>query len=126
MFIRHLGDGVGVDAVEVDEPLFWNDFTVLSVKPTSVKPSINRVIGVADGGDDFSYCKGIGQGFKFLEEGNPVCAVVAFGFAHTLPPRTLRRVLNTFRGGVHYLLCILQGRLRAPNTFGFAYRCFGI
>ena len=55
MLIGHIGYGVGVGAVEVDEPEFWDYFCGLGLYGLQValaEPAIDGVIGVACGGDD--------------------------------------------------------------------------
>ena len=71
MFVGHLGDGVGVGAVEVDEPEFWNYFCGLGLDGLEValaEPAVNGVIGIACGDDDLRYGESIGDGFEFLLE----------------------------------------------------------
>ena len=71
MFIRHLGDGVGVGAVEVDEPGLWDYLCGLGLDGLEValaEPAVDGVIGVACGGDDLWDGEGIGDGFEFLFE----------------------------------------------------------
>ena len=69
MFIRHLGDGVGVGAVEVDKPEFWDDFCGLGLDGFQValaEPAVDGVISVACGGDDLWSGECIGDVFEFL------------------------------------------------------------
>ena len=71
MFIGHICDGVGVGAVEVDEPEFWDYFCCLGLDGLQValaEPAVDGVICIACGGDDLRYCESIGDGFKFLFE----------------------------------------------------------
>lgn len=71
MFIGHVGYGIGVGAVEVDEPEFWDDFCGLGLDGLEValaEPTIDGVIGVACGGDDLWNGECIGDRFKFLFE----------------------------------------------------------
>ena len=71
MFIGHLGDGIGVVAVEVDEPEFWDYLCGLGLDGLQValaEPAVDGVIGVACGDDDLRYGECIGDGFKFLFE----------------------------------------------------------
>lgn len=71
MFIGHIGYGVAVGAVEVDEPEFWNDFCSLGLNGLQValaEPAVYGVIGIACGRDDLLYCQCIGNGFEFLFE----------------------------------------------------------
>lgn len=85
MFIGHICDGVGVGAVEVDKPEFWDYFCSLGLdglQVTLAEPTVDGVIGIAYGGYDLRYGECIGDSFKFLfeqgrkvdgrEEGNPV------------------------------------------------------
>lgn len=58
-------------AVEVDEPLFCDDFGGLGVdvfQAALAEPAVDGVIGIACGGDDLRYGECIGNGFKFLLE----------------------------------------------------------
>lgn len=69
MFVGHVGYGVGVGAVEVDEPFFCNDFGGLGLDGLQValaEPAVDGVIGIACGGDDPRYGECIGDGFEFL------------------------------------------------------------
>ena len=71
MLIGHICYGVGVGAVEVDEPEFWDDFCGLGLDGLQValaEPAVDGVIGVACGGDDLRYGECIGDVFKFLFE----------------------------------------------------------
>ena len=71
MFIGHVCYGVGVGAVEVDEPKFWDDFCGLGLdglEKALAEPAVDGVIGIACGGDDLRYGECIGDGFKFLFE----------------------------------------------------------
>ena len=71
MFIGHICYGVGVGAVEVDEPEFWDYFCGLGLDGLQVslaEPAVDGVIGIACGGDDLRYGECIGDGFKFLFE----------------------------------------------------------
>ena len=71
MFIGHICYGVGVGAVEVDEPEFWDDFGGLGLDGLQVslaEPAVDGVISVACGGDDLRYGECIGNGFEFLLE----------------------------------------------------------
>ena len=71
MLIRHSCYGVGVGAVEVDEPEFWDYFCGLSLDGLEValaKPAVDGVIGIACGGDDLRYGECIGGLFEFLFE----------------------------------------------------------
>lgn len=69
VFIGHIGYGVGVGAVEVDEPEFWDDSCGLGLdglQVTLAEPAVDGVICVTCGGDDLRYGECIGDGFKFL------------------------------------------------------------
>ena len=71
MFIGHLGDGVTIGAVEVDEPKFWDYLCGLGLDGLQValaEPPIDGVIGIACGGDDLWDSECIGDGFEFLIE----------------------------------------------------------
>ena len=69
MFIGHVGYGVGVGAVEVDEPEFWDYSCGLGLDGLQValaEPTIDGVIGIACGGYDLRYGECIGDSFEFL------------------------------------------------------------
>ena len=69
MFIGHICDGVGVSAVEVDEPRLWDYLCSLGLDGFEValaEPAVDGVIGVACGGYDLRYGECIGNGFKSL------------------------------------------------------------
>ena len=69
MFIGHLGDGVTIGAVEVDEPKFWDYLCGLGLDRLQVllaDPAVDGVIGIACGGDDLRYGECIGDRFEFL------------------------------------------------------------
>lgn len=71
MFIGHICDGVGVGAVEVDEPEFWDYFCCLGLDGLEValaEPAVDSVIGIACGGDGLWDGECIGDGFEFLFE----------------------------------------------------------
>lgn len=71
MFIGHLCYGVGVGAVEVDEPKFWDYSCCLGLDGFQValaEPTIDGVIGVACDDDDLWDGECIGDGFEFLFE----------------------------------------------------------
>ena len=71
MFLGHICDGVGVGAVEVEEPKFWDYFCWLGLdglQVTLAEPAVNGVIGIACGSDDLRYGECIGDGFEFLFE----------------------------------------------------------
>ena len=71
MLIGHICDGVGVGAVEVDEPGLWDYFCGLGLDGLEValaEPTVDGVIGVACGSVDLRYGECIGNGFKFLFE----------------------------------------------------------
>ena len=69
MFIGHICYSVGVGAVEVDEPKFWDYFCGLGLDGLQValaEPAIDGVISVSCGGNNLRYGKSIGDSFKFL------------------------------------------------------------
>ena len=69
MFIRHICYGVGVGAVEVDEPEFWDYFCGLGLDGLEValaEPAGDGGSGTACGGDDLRYGECIGDRFEFL------------------------------------------------------------
>ena len=71
MLIGHICYGVGVGAVEVDEPQFWDYFCGLGLdglQVTLAEPAVDGVIGIACGGDDLRYGECIGDGIEFLFE----------------------------------------------------------
>lgn len=71
MFIGHNCDGVGVGAVEGDEPEFWDYSCGLGLDGLQValaEPAVNGVIGIASYGDGLWYCESIGDLFEFLLE----------------------------------------------------------
>lgn len=71
MFIGHICDGVGVGAVEVDEPEFWDYSCGLGLDGLEValaEPAVDGVICIACGGDDLRYGECIGDSFEFLFE----------------------------------------------------------
>ena len=71
MFIRHICYCVGVGAVEVDKPKFWDYFYGLGLDGLQValaEPAVDGVIGIACGGDDLRYGECIGDLFEFLFE----------------------------------------------------------
>ena len=71
MFIGHFHYGVGVGAVEVDEPEFWDYLCGLGLDGLQVvlaEPAVDGVIGITCGGDDLRYGECIGNGFEFLLE----------------------------------------------------------
>ena len=71
MFIGHICYGVGVGAVEVDEPEFWDDFCGLGLdglQVTLAEPAVDGVVSVASGGDGLWYGESIGDVFEFLLE----------------------------------------------------------
>ena len=71
MFIGHISYGVGVGAVEVDEPEFWDYLCRLGLYGLQValaEPAIDGVICVTCGGDDLRYGECIGDGIEFLLE----------------------------------------------------------
>ena len=71
MLIGHICYGVGVGAVEVDEPGLWDYFCGLGLDRLQValaEPAVDGVIGIACGSDDLRYGECIGDGFEFLFE----------------------------------------------------------
>lgn len=71
MFIGHLGNGVAIGTVEVDEPEFWDYSCGLGLdrlQVALVEPAVDSVISVASDGDDLGYSECVGDGFKFLLE----------------------------------------------------------
>ena len=71
MFIGHICYGVGVGAVEVDEPSLWDYLCSLGLDGLQValsEPTVDGVISIAGGGDDLWYGECIGDLFKFLFE----------------------------------------------------------
>ena len=69
VFIRHICYGVGVGAVEVDEPEFWDYFCGLGLDGLEValaEPAVDGVIGIACGGVVLRYGECIGDRFEFL------------------------------------------------------------
>ena len=71
MIIGHVCYGVGVGAVEVDEPEFWDYFCCLGLDGLEVsvaEPAIDGVMDIACGGDDLWDSECIGDGFEFLIE----------------------------------------------------------
>ena len=71
MLIGHLGDGVTIGTVEVDEPEFWDYSCGLGFDGLQVvlsEPAVDGVIGIAGGCNDLWYGKCIGDVFEFLFE----------------------------------------------------------
>jgi len=71
VFIGHICYGVGVGAVEVDEPWFCDDFCGLSLNGFQValaEPAVDSIVGIACGGNDLRYGECIGDMFEFLFE----------------------------------------------------------
>ena len=71
MLIGHVGYGIGVGAVEVDEPEFWDYFCCLGLDGLEValaEPAVDGVIGIARDGDDLKDGESIGNMFEFLFE----------------------------------------------------------
>ena len=71
MFIGHICYNVGVGAVEVDEPEFWDYLCGLSLDGLQValaEPAVDGVIGIASDSDDLLDGERIGNVFKFLFE----------------------------------------------------------
>ena len=60
MLIGHLGDGVTIGTVEVDEPEFWDYSCGLGLDGLQValaEPTVDGVIGIACGGRGVYYRK---------------------------------------------------------------------
>ena len=71
MFIGHICYGVGIGAVEVDEPEFWDDFCSLGLDRLQVllaDPAVDGIISITSSGDDLLDSECIGNSFKFLFE----------------------------------------------------------
>ena len=71
MLIGHLGDGVTIGTVEVDEPEFWDYFCGLGLDGLEValaEPAVDGVIGIAGSDDGLLDGECIGDGFEFLFE----------------------------------------------------------
>ena len=71
MLIGHLGDGVTIGAVEVDEPYLRYNFCGLGLDGIQIslaEPAVDSVISVAGGGDDLWHGECIGDVFEFLFE----------------------------------------------------------
>ena len=71
MLIGHVCYGVGVGAVEVDEPELWDYSCGLGLDGLEValaEPAVDGVVGIACGSDDLWYGEYIGDGFEFLLE----------------------------------------------------------
>ena len=69
MFIGHIGYGIGVEAVEVNEPCLWDyscGWGLYGLQAALAEPAVDGVIGIACGGDDLRYGECIGYGFEFL------------------------------------------------------------
>ena len=71
VFIGHICYCVGVGAVEVDEPDFWDYSCGLGLDGLQMalaEPAVDGVIGITCDGDDLRYGECIGNGFEFLLE----------------------------------------------------------
>ena len=71
MFVRHICYGVGVGAVEVDEPKFWDYLCGLGwdrLEVALTEPAVDGVICIACGGDGLRYGECVGDLFEFLLE----------------------------------------------------------
>ena len=71
MFIGHICYGVGVGAVEVDEPGLWDYSCGLGLDGLQMalaEPTVDSVIGIACDGDDLWDSECIWDVFKFLLE----------------------------------------------------------
>ena len=68
MLIGHLGDGVTIGTVEVDEPEFWDYFCGLGLdrlQKSLAEPTVDGVIGIACSGNDLWDSEGSGDLFEF-------------------------------------------------------------
>ena len=71
MFIGHIGYGIGVGAVEVNEPKFWDYLCGLGLDGLEfalAEPAVDGVIGITCDGDDLWDSECVGDSFKFLFE----------------------------------------------------------
>lgn len=71
MFIGHVCYGIGVGAVKVNKPEFWDYSCGLSLDGLEMalaEPAIDGVIGISCSGYDLRYGECIGNGFEFLFE----------------------------------------------------------
>lgn len=69
VFVGHLGDGVGVGTVEVDEPDLGDYSCSLGLDGLEValaEPTVDGIVGVACGSDDLWDGECIGDSFEFL------------------------------------------------------------
>ena len=76
MFVGHIRYGVGVGAVEVDEPEFRDYSCGLGLDGLQValaEPTVDGIIGITRGGDDLRYGECVGNLFKFLFEPREEC-----------------------------------------------------
>ena len=58
MFIGHIGYGIGVGAVEVNEPKFWDyscGWGLYGLQVALAEPAVDSVISVACYGDDLGH-----------------------------------------------------------------------
>ena len=66
MFIGHICDGVGVGAIEVNEPEFWDYSCGLGLDGLQValaEPAVDGIIAISGGGDDLLDSECIGDSF---------------------------------------------------------------
>lgn len=71
VFFGHICYCVGIGAVEVDEPEFWDYSCSLGLNGLEValaEPAVDGVIGIACGSDDLWDGECIWDGFEFLFE----------------------------------------------------------
>ena len=71
VFVGHICYGVGVGAIEVDEPEFWDYFCCLGLDGLEVslaEPTVDSIIGITSSGDDLLDSECIGNSLKFLFE----------------------------------------------------------
>ena len=71
MFIGHIGYGIGVGAVEVNEPKFWDyscGWGLYGLQVALAEPAVDGVIGITCDGDDLWDSECVGDSFKFLFE----------------------------------------------------------
>ena len=71
MFIGHIGYGIGVGAVEVNEPKFWDyscGWGLYGLQVALAEPAVDGFISIACGSNDLRYGECVGDGFEFLFE----------------------------------------------------------
>lgn len=67
----HIGDSIGVGAVEVDEPELWDYSCGLGLDGLEMalaEPAVDGIVGVACGGNDLWDSECVGDVFEFLFE----------------------------------------------------------